>query len=270
MPIQLQPTQKGRLMSEELTLDVWRTRLEVRGHPVTGLEGETGKGFDVWPDATTIVTVAVEPDGTLYRPYRERFFLCEPEPERVFHVTGCPEPHRNRWLSLVDRQPPGYWRDFLAGPGAWTLSRLSRFQEVVAWAGRGLAWASLDDPIHRGWGMELPAEAAPLFPAPCDPDPYRPLGLRADDGRFADAIAACFLFASVAMHDCYLADVAGTEVYLAHHHEKVVVSIPDAEVRAELVQGLAAAPWLFADVSGFASTIDEEDENGEDEEQCET
>ena len=47
----------------------------------------------------------------------------------------------SRWLGLLSRQPEGYWHEFLAGPGAWTLARLTRFPEVVAglnmvWTGR--------------------------------------------------------------------------------------------------------------------------------------
>jgi hypothetical protein len=133
----------------------------------------------------------VEPDVVLYPEYRQRFFLCEPEPERVFRV--CP--HRTRWPKLVSRQPPGYWQD-------------------------------------------LPVQ----------------------DSRFADAVAACVLFASVGMHDCYLADADAAEVYLAHHHDKVVVSIPDAAARGGLLRELEDAAWLFTDVSGYGSSLDEEDE----------
>jgi hypothetical protein len=54
--------------------------------------------------------------------------------------------------------------------------------------------------------------------------------------------------------------VAGTEVYLAHHHDKVVVSVPDGREREELVQRLARESWLFTDVSGYGSTMDGEDD----------
>jgi hypothetical protein len=250
-------------MAEGLTLAGWRARLEGRGHRVVEPNWATTTGFTLRPDADTVVTVAVDPDGTLYPQYRQRYFLCELEPEQVFRVMGCPGAHRDRWLGLLSQQPPGYCRDFLAGPGSWLLCRLARSQQVVAWSDKGLPWGGLDCPTHRHWGMEVPALAAPFF-APADgPEASLPRSLPVDDGRFADAVAACVLFASVGMRDCYLADADAAEVYLAHHHDKVVVFIPDVGARGKLLQELREASWLFTDVSGFGSSADEEGEDDE-------
>ncbi len=253
------------MAKERLTLEAWRARLESRGHRIIEPTWETATGFTLWPDSNTIITVSIEMDGTLRQQYRQRFFLCDPEPEQVFRVLGCPEPLRTAWLELVSRQPPGYWQDFQAGPGAWLLCRLARFRQVVAWSDRGLPWTGLDYTIHRSWGMEVPARAAPFF-APSDgPEASRPRLLPVEDERFPDTVAACILFASVGMRDCYLSDEAGTEVYLAHHHDKVVVSIPVSTARETLLRELEQAGWLFRDVSGYASSLDEEgDEDGED------
>lgn len=243
-------------MRQDLTLSGWRARLMSQGHLVTDPRQPTPTGFTLWPDPDTIVTVAVEPDPTLRRKYRQRFFACEPEPEQVFRVTGCPEPHRGCWLELVSRQPPGCWRDFLAGPGSWTLSRLARYRAVVFWTEAGLEWDDLDNTTYREWGMAVPLGAAPFFAAPEGAASHSPRLVPVSDWRFADTVAACFLVASVGWHDCYLADEEGTEVYLAHHHEKVVVSVPAAGTRVELVRELAGASWLFTDVSGYASSTD--------------
>jgi hypothetical protein len=75
-------------MDEGLTRDAWRDRLTRQGHCVTESTGETATGFTLWPDADTIITVAIEPDATLMQQYRERFFLCEAEPEQVFRLLG--------------------------------------------------------------------------------------------------------------------------------------------------------------------------------------
>jgi hypothetical protein len=175
---------------------------------------------------------------------------------------GCPEPHCSRWLELLSEQPDGYWRDFLAGPGSWLLCRLSRFQGVVAWSDRGLPWTGLDNDTHRSWGMKVPSRAAPFF-APSDgPEASQPRLLLVEDWRFADAVAACVLFGSVGMRDCYLADLDATEVYLAHHHDKIVVSIPATGVRKELHRDLKGAAWLFSDVSGYGSSMNDEEEDG--------
>ena len=248
-------------MSEPLTFAAWRARLEGRGQPVKDPEWETVAGFTLWTNPDTVITVGVEPDGTLYPHFRQRFFVCDLEPERIFRVMDCPEPHLRRWLELVLRQPPGYWQDFMVGPGSWLLSRLARFDEVVAWADRGLAWNSLDCSTHRSWGMEIPGEAASFFDPTEGPESSRPRILPVHDARFPDAVAACVLFASVGSHDCYLADASGAEVYLAHHHDEVFVSIPDAQVREDLLAELKVASWVFTDVSGYASTMDDEDED---------
>jgi hypothetical protein len=249
-------------MSEALTLAAWRARLERAGQPVKDPERETLTGFRLWPGPEVVITVGVEPDGTLYPQYRQRFFVCELEPEWIFRVIGCPEPLRLRWLELVSRQPAGYWQDFLVGPGAWLLSRLSRFDEVVAWADYGLAWDALDCPTHRGWRMEVPAEAAPFFPPTQGPGACNPCVIPVDGSHFPDAVAACLLFASVGLHDCYLADATGAQVYLAHHHDEIFVSIPEAGEREALLTELRAASWVFNDVSGYASTMDDEDDAG--------
>jgi hypothetical protein len=252
------------MSQDPLTHGTWRTRLEERGHRLIEPEEDSVTGFTLRWDPDSIVTVAVEPDGTLRREYRERFFLCELEPEQVFRAVGCPERHQVRWLELVSEQPPGYWQDFLAGPGSWLLSRLSRFREVVVWSEKGLPWNGLDDPIHKNWGMVIPAGATHFFGETARPQSHFPHLISVHDRQFADALAACMLFASPGMRDCYLADAAATEVYLAHHHEKVVIFIPDAQARRKLLQKLEENSWLFTDVSGFASTLDEDDETGED------
>lgn len=247
---------KGSNVLEGLSLDVWRERLEAGGHVVQSTEESGHPSFRLWPRPDTIVTVAVEPDVTLKPQYRQRYFLCECNAERVFRLVGCPPAHWSRWQELLAQQPEGYWHDFLAGPGAWTLARLARFPEVTAWAERGLDWPGLDNQHHRDWGMSVPARAGPLFPPGDSAPAYQPCGFSTADERFPDAVAACFLFASVALRDCYLADAAGSEVYLAHHHDKVVISIPDSVARKDLVQEITDATWLFQDVSGY----DEDDE----------
>src|ERR1700722_2486694 len=93
-----------KLMSESPTLHGWRALLERQGHRVVEPDLETVTGFSLSPAADTRVTVAVDPDGLLYPQFRQRFFLCEPEPEQVFRVLGCPEPYRTRWLELVLQQ----------------------------------------------------------------------------------------------------------------------------------------------------------------------
>jgi hypothetical protein len=217
----------------------WRATLEARGHLVADA------GCRVLQRAGAAVTVAVEPDATLRPEYRGCYFLSVSEPASVLRAAGCPKPLADSWCQLVSRQPAADWRDFLAGPGSWLLSRLARLGRVVAWAEGGLAWGDLDCPTHRGWGVEVPAGAAPLFA-----DGPDLLLVEVDDCRFAETVAACLLFASVGMRDCHLAGLDGAEVYLAHHHDKVVASVPDADTRGVMVRQLTHA-GAFEDVSGY-------------------
>jgi hypothetical protein len=45
-----------------------------------------------------------------------------------------------------------------------------------------------------------------------------------------------------------------------HHHDKVMVSIPDPTVRQALVQNLIDRADVIEDCSGYASPMDEADE----------
>src|SRR5262245_8314095 len=134
------------------TLQAWRATLEGRGQ----LAGGT------WPQPAGQITVAAEDDRTCYDS-RAWHFLCTAPPMHALRALGCPKDHADRWLGLVAEQPPSYWRDFLAGPGSWLLSRLARLGTVVAWAEHGLFWDTLDDPTHHGWGMVVPQGAAVFF-----------------------------------------------------------------------------------------------------------
>lgn len=89
---------------------------------------------------------------------------------------------------------------------------------------------ALDCSTRRSWGMVVPLAAAPFFAQ----EAFRPHLLPVDGDHFADAVAACVLFA----RDCYLADVEAAEVYLAHHHDQVEVFIPDPASRERLFREL--------------------------------
>jgi hypothetical protein len=52
------------------------------------------------------------------------------------------------------------------------------------------------------------------------------------------------------------------EVYLAHHHDEVVVSVPGEGARGELLRGLTGASGVFTDVSGYAFLNEEDEEDG--------
>jgi hypothetical protein len=206
----------------QLTLDIWHERLMARGHRVGQAGWDSVPRIEVWAHDEAAVT-----------------------PEQVFSATGCPEPHRSRWTELTSRQPLSYWRDFMAGPGSWLLSCLARSQLIVAWSDSGLDWDFLSCLTHRSWGMEAPAEAAPFFAVAAGPLAYQPRILPVEDDHFADAVAACVLFASVGLHDCFLADIGAEQVYLAHHHDQVEVFVPDAAIKERFLGQLQGIDRLL-------------------------
>jgi hypothetical protein len=154
-------------------------------------------------------------------------------------------------------QPLGYWRDFMAGPGSWTLSRLVHFRHVVACGESGMAWEWLNNPLYSSLRLVVPEDAASLLSGP--PDSLRTLST--DNSRFADAVATCLMLASIALAECYLADQEGSEVYLLHHHDMVVASVPVFQTREEMVRELNEATDVFTDASGSGYPIDDEEDD---------
>jgi hypothetical protein len=61
----------------------------------------------------------------------------------------------------------------------------------------------------------------------------------------------------------YVSDEAAGEVYLLHHHDKVVVSVPDEHTRGLLLEELARRSDAFEDWSGYRSGMDDEDESAD-------
>jgi hypothetical protein len=246
-------------MYKVLALDAWRSRLKSRGHQIIAPEWVSATSLILDVPADMVITVAVQADISVGPAYRNRYFVCEPEPEHVFRQIECPQPHRGRWLELISQQPDSYWRDFMAGPGSWTLARLVRFDQVVIWPeDRGADWGGIDAPAHRHWGMQIPSKAAPYFPPADSPESDVPRVINAESAQFADVVAACFLLSNVGLRDCYLADASGHEVYLINNDEFVFVSIPDLTRRTELLQDLDRAQWPIKNVSGFLGSMEEE------------
>jgi hypothetical protein len=225
-------------MSEELTITDWRTRLERKGHRIldTSLEWPADSilnvdpaslprriGWELLPGPETIVTVANEDDGD------PSTFECKPDARLCFRLFECPEGYRSHWLELVDQQPPGgYWQDFLAGPGAWLLCRLARFNKIVVWADTDL-W----DGGYQEWGIHVLNPTRPFSTTSNSSQPYV---VGTDEERFVDVVAAWLSNASNGAKECYMANLEATEAYLAHHHDKIVASIPDAETRRALLK----------------------------------
>jgi hypothetical protein len=240
-------------MNECLSRAQLRKLLRSRKHCVK-LDDTGRESVYVWPRPDEIITVANEPDWTLREPYRQRYFICRPDRNGIPLVFYDERFRTEEPFSTIIREAPSE-RPFIRGPLLWLLSRVSRESQVVLWPA--------DDFIlrgARGFGAivsnEETAEAVPHLAAwiktnAADTSDTGAIMLNPRESVGAwviwevmNAVADEFCDAFVGVKDC-------SEVYLLHHHDCVVVSIPDVEKRRELFRELADQAELFEDYSGY-------------------
>ena len=254
------------MVSQVIAIDGWQALLKAQDQDISRCPCGTETGLVLHLDPEKIVTVALEQDVLVYPKFRHRYFVCSPEPEHVFGALSCPEPLRLRWLQLVSQQRPSYWRDFLAGPGSWLLSRLARFEDVVIWSDRILDWQGIYDATYRDPGMYFPEAGSSFFsPLRGEPKPFSPCLTAVGQRDFADVVAACFLLVNYGGQDCYVADAEATEVYLVSNDEKVILSIPGVTLRDRIVQELEKSQPPFKNVSGYSGSADDDSEKKDEE-----
>jgi hypothetical protein len=248
-----------------LSMPELRDRLKKGGHEVDDRDSSDARGIAVWPSPKRIITVAVEPDGTLKKPYRRRFFTCSTDAELVLQRAGCAGQLQGPWLDVLGRFNPtaGIYHDFVAGSGSWAFSQLSHEYAIWLWPDDQPYWgwlpATFED-VKSYWStnISLPSILA-HFHNERVPKATLVSTRRAD---FVELFVACILLTSSSCQNCFAADSEFREVYYIHHHDKVVASIPNDARRRATLQGLRFNPDLYQDVSGYASTMDEDEEEG--------
>jgi hypothetical protein len=233
-------------------------RLVHAGHLAAEAAEQPG-ATDVWWTAETIVTVAMNCDPTLMAPYRRCYFVCmlRSREDRVPVLRdepafALPEPFR-------DFQPEPAQDRFLGGPFRWLLLRLVRSDQILLWPacrdpelGGPFTNAGLRDRVPALF-QGLPADPAELAEIGAVVlDPSHPADCRLLDQVANDVIQD--------FDDFFVSDPRCLEVYLLHHHGKVVVSIPDEGSRRELLEALASLSGMIEDCSGYVSDWDDEDE----------
>lgn len=139
------------------------------------------------------------------------------------------------------------------------LTRLGRYPRVLLWPG-----SQLRDPEGGGF-----AQPGLLDDVPC-------LRQWLDDRGPSAAVVGAMVLGLSEQLDCrvlwaaarlvgggfqnfFVADEEGSEVYCLHHHDKVVVSIPDQHSRSLLLEELTQWSALFEDWSRYDSPMDEEE-----------
>jgi hypothetical protein len=252
-------------MERFLTRTQLQRLLTDRGH-VLWSATQADLAVDVWPPTERIMTVALDPDGTLKSDYRHRYFACvrdaEDEPLILHHPAfALAEP----FVTAAEREPVNNY--FMLGPVRWLLVRLRRFSRVLLWPRGGfrgadgrafLLWTPArgrtePTPHLDGWFERSAPDASQVCAALLD------LNVLADCQVLWEAANLVGRWS----YDFFLSDEAGCEVYLLHHHDKIVISIPDDRAHRELLEGLGRHGEVLVDCSGYELEGDQDiDWNG--------
>jgi hypothetical protein len=234
--------------------------LQDQGHTFSPAETDEPL-IDVRPSPETYLTVALEIDWTLKPAYRERYFACvrsaEDEPVLVHAPAfALAEP----FATAAERAPDNNY--FVMGPVRWLLVRIRCFEHVWIWPRGGfcdrdklgfllqvLGGERIDQAPH--WARWFQRYA---------PDPARVSAalLHLSDLDDCQALWEAANLVGGPGYDFFLSDVHGREVYLMHHHDKLVISIPNAIARQQLLEALAGLGGMLEDCSGYWLESDEE------------
>jgi hypothetical protein len=237
-------------------------RLSEQGHSARSHPNSPAVAADVWPTPDTIVTVAVDPDVTLKPAYRDRYFAC------LRDAAGFPIAEQEPSLALPDPLARvaalgPMDSDFLAGPVRWLAARRLRVPQVLLWP---------DGEYRARRGLVRPEALAELPRLRGNLDRVQTgggtVGALALDLRRDDDAAVFWEVAGLvgwSHENFYVSDEAAREVYLLHHHDKVVASVPDQHTRWLLLEELSELSDVFEDLSGYSSGTDDEDEPAGDE-----
>jgi hypothetical protein len=232
-------------------------RLAMNGHQLWPETVRHSSSTDVWPSPATIATVAMELDGTLPPSYRHRYFACvldaEEQPILQYHAAfqlSTP------FDSIRVQEPPrGH---FMVGPFLWLLRRLRGFSRILLWPREkyrktdGVWFFNPWEVDHVGALFEWAREAA-LNSLPVDAvmlDLVRQRDCRVL-WQIGNLVADSHL-------DYYVSNADVTEVYLLHHHDKVIISIPNADLRRKVIRELNEVSDVITDCSDYTCPSDSE------------
>jgi hypothetical protein len=233
--------------------------LKCRGHTFSSAKSDEAS-IDVCPSPETYITVGLDIDGTLKPAYRERYFACvrngDDQPLLLHDPTfALAEP----FATAAERESRNNY--FVMGPVRWLLVRIRRFERVWVWPRGGFRndeELGFLDKVFKGEQITQAPHSVHWF-ARHAPDPSL-LGAALlslsdlDDCQalweVANLVGECF-------YDFFLSDPACQEVYMMHHHDKLVISIPDAQNRRKLLEELTGLGGLFDDCSGYSLESDE-------------
>jgi hypothetical protein len=251
------------MMKRFLTKIDLHHRLVQHGHS-TWPEAPPGAFTEICPPPEHIVTVALNTDWTLRPPWRQRYFVC------VKDVNSRPILEQEPAFALPDSFAAAAAREpaaghFMGGPLRWLLLRLRAFSHICLWPEGGYRGPD-------GMGFLLTTvDGKRLDQAPhllrwlgeAAPEPSS-LGAAVLDSRVTRDCQVLWEAANLVTrgnYNFYLSDLAGSQVYTLHHHDKVEMSIPDSQRRQLLLQELTGWGKVLQDCSGYSvlSNVEPED-----------
>jgi hypothetical protein len=212
------------------------------------------RGTEVCPTPEAIITVALNLDPFHDPACRERYFVTLLDPEddkpllRSRPAFVLPEP----FATALDREPIGGRQmrgNFLLGPFRWLVRRLVRFPRLLVWpenqirASDGFVtdpWALDEMPELEGWlqrGGTVPSDVGAIVLDPADVTDCRVLW------EIAEQVEASF-------YNYFVSDPDASEVYMLHHHSKILASILESSEHERLLDELSSHADVLEDCSG--------------------
>jgi len=247
-------------MDRLLTKGQLHRLLKAAGHTLSS-SAPTDEPINVSPPPETYLTVGLDADGALKPAYRDRYFACRRNADDDPVILHVPVFDLDGALAVAAAADPRN-NYFVLGPFRWLLARVRRMGRVLLWPKGGFHG---DDGLgfllttSGGERLNQAPHLARWFREHA-PNSGEVVAIVLDlaDPTDCQVIWEAANLVGVDCYDFFLADPAGREVYQLHHHDKVVVSIPNGQARRALLEELAGLPDVFEDCSGYRSTADEE------------
>jgi hypothetical protein len=215
----------------------------------------------ILPPADIHITIGANLDPTLKPAHRERYYCCLlfSEEEPFAAIRDDPDFLLPPYFQDAETDQPGDGA-LIEGPFRWLLEQLLQFERV-------LLWPAARNPSSEPTGFDQPhlLDDLPRLRArlPTDSKALADVGVVVLDLAIAEDCRLLWEVANLvssSSEDWYVSDADCLEVYLMHHHDKVVVSIPDKDRRDEVLLELDDLSDLIEDCSGYGSAWDDEDE----------
>jgi hypothetical protein len=240
-----------RQVVQTLSFTDLKIRLRRAGHRIIG----TSPGrlrVAISPTAETIITLAVESDPVVRNEYRDRFFISRPEPEAVIASAGAADYVADKWIEILLNMREPWQCAILAGPIAWVIGRLSLYTRIIMWSLSDECASAIESDIDRLTfrHVSIMKRAGPVLRGSVSDDGSA-FVLSGDLLLLCDVVAASCLLSCDSSVDHFFADDECREVYMIHRHGKVILSVPDANLRCDILLSLRRDPGIYDDISDY-------------------